>query len=122
MGQMAVIGFTGGTKLFPELWGHTRDQMDQRWRVLTEFPLLLCGIRPLAQPYQDLLEASQGGGWCAILIDRNGIILKFYNAPLSEADVREAAAFSDWKAKANPRPAASSSSDLVKSQTALRWI
>ncbi|MGI8908734.1 MAG: hypothetical protein ACR2IE_19860 [Candidatus Sumerlaeaceae bacterium] len=95
-GRLAVIGFTSSMELYPQNWGRTDADIEPELRQLTRFPLVLNLNRDFPPPYDPVLKVSAYGGWGAILIDQNGIILRIYNAPLTPAQVREVFTMPDW--------------------------
>jgi alkyl hydroperoxide reductase subunit AhpC len=102
--NLAVIGFSADPGLFPRLWGHTEADLDPTLATLTDFPLVLISDRAWPEPYDPLLKVANGGGWGALLIDRSGVILRIYNAPLKGEQLEQALRLPDWKGTPRPIP------------------
>ena len=95
--NLAVVGFTEGMQFVSP--GAMRPQ--EELGELSDFPMvsgITTASRKFNEPYNLMLEPG------AILIDSKGILLAFYDHPLTERELLDAMALTDWDKPVQPHP------------------
>lgn len=121
--KFRVVAFSAGIGMFPEHWG---IPVTPEMRRLTAFPIVNPTRRHFAQPHAqlaDLIGVRGGGG--GIVVDRNGVIVAFFNKPMTEREMRKAAAMPDWAGAPRPapesRPAGGLDAPIPTHDLLLKW-
>ncbi len=95
--NLAVVGFTKGMQFVSP--GALKP--DGELEELSDFPMVSgvsTAFRKFSEPYNLMLEPG------AILIDSEGILLAFYDHPLTERELLDAVALTDWGKPARQIP------------------
>ena len=95
--KLAVVGFTQGMQF---IWPRAPRPEGELGR-LSDFPIISAiptAIRKFNEPYNLMLEPG------AILIDSKGILRAFYDHPLTEQELLDAVALTDWDKPVRPNP------------------
>ncbi len=95
--KLAVVGFTQGMQF---IWPRA-PKPDGELGKLSDFPMvsgIQTAIRKFNEPYNLMLEPG------AILIDSKGILRALYDHPLTEQELLDAVALTDWDKPVRPNP------------------